>query len=207
MEQLTKLTDAAHLAIAECKDLSDLDAIRVYYLGKKGALTELLQSIGKLNPSERPKAGQAINVAKQKVSDLLDAKKAVLENAAITTQLTKEKIDITLPGRKQSKGSVHPISLTNARLEAFFHQCGFTTAFGPEVENEYFNFEALNIPAHHPARAMHDTFYFPDGNLLRTHTSPVQIRVTTTATTSGANYCTRSESIVVISDVDSYPDV
>ncbi len=177
MQQLTILIQQAKEAITHCNDLAVLDNIRVQYLGKKGTLTELLQSIGKLDPVERPKAGQAINVAKQEISVLLDEKKVALDAIAIGEQLAKEKVDVTLPGRKQSKGSYHPVSLANARLEAFFHQCGFTTAYGPEVEDEYYNFAALNIPLHHPARASHDTFYFADGRLLRTHTSPVQIRV------------------------------
>jgi len=176
-QQLQDLIKQAETAVQQAADLNSLDDIRVKFLGKKGALTEILQGVGKLEPSERPKVGQYVNKAKQEIHDFLNDRKSFLENEALAKKLSGEKIDVTLPGRKQSKGSKHPITLANERLEAFFHQCGFTTAIGPEVEDEYHNFEALNIPEHHPARAMHDTFYFPDGTLLRTHTSPVQIRV------------------------------
>lgn len=177
MEQLTHLIAEAQQAILKTQNLAALDSIRVHYLGKKGILTELLQGIGKLDPAERPKAGQAINAAKEEINGLLEQQKARLETEALSEQLAQESIDITLPGRLEAKGSFHPVTKAMMRLEAFFHACGFTTSVGPEVEDEYHNFEALNIPKQHPARAMHDTFYFADDRLLRTHTSPVQIRV------------------------------
>lgn len=177
MQQLTELVQQAELDIAQAKDLADLDQVRVRYLGKKGLLTEFLKSLGNLSPEERPKAGQAINAAKQSVTAAIDARLAVLENAAVAARLAQEALDVTLPGRGQTGGGLHPITRTLERIERLFAQAGFEVAEGPEAESDYYNFEALNIPAHHPARAMHDTFYFDSRTLLRTHTSTVQIHV------------------------------
>lgn len=177
MESLNQIIKQADAEINQSNDLKILETIRVDYLGKKGKLTELLKSIGKLDAKQRPKAGQAINEAKQQIHGLLENQKKQLDLKSLQGKLAKESVDVTLPGRGQSQGSLHPITRTSRRIKTFFTQCGYATAYGPEIEDEYYNFEALNIPDHHPARAMHDTFYFGDGRLLRTHTSPVQIRV------------------------------
>ena len=177
MEQAEQIVADAEQALAGINDLAALDQLRVEYLGKKGRLTGLLKSLGKLDASERPAAGQAINAAKSKLAGLIDECKAGLEAAAMEAALAEETIDVTLPGRGEQVGGMHPVSLVMSRIESIFAHAGFDVARGPEIEDDYFNFEALNIPAHHPARAMHDTFYLLDGRLLRTHTSPVQIRV------------------------------
>ncbi len=157
--------------------LNELDEIRVNYLGKKGHLTGLLKSLGKLPAEKKPIAGQAINAAKQKLLGLLTEKKLELEKVTLHKNLEKQAIDVSLPGRGNSEGSAHPVSLVQERIEDLFLHMGFSLERGPEVEDEHHNFNALNIPEHHPARAMHDTFYLENGLLLRTHTSPVQIRV------------------------------
>jgi phenylalanyl-tRNA synthetase alpha chain len=156
--------------------LNALDEVRVRVLGKKGALTEQLKSLGKLPAAERPLAGQQINEAKAAVQAAIESRRAALEAAALDLTLAKGTLDVTLPGRGQEAGSLHPVTRTRLRIERIFREAGFQVATGPEVEDDFHNFEALNIPKNHPARAMHDTFYFPDGRLLRTHTSPVQIR-------------------------------
>ncbi|ODC03598.1 phenylalanine--tRNA ligase subunit alpha [Terasakiispira papahanaumokuakeensis] len=176
MENLAPLVDQALVAIQQAKDASALDQIRVQYLGKKGELTQLLKGLGKLSPEERPQAGEAINQAKGKVQDALNTRKAALAEAALNAQLANERLDVTLPGRQQPIGGLHPVTRTIERIEEFFASIGFSVAEGPEIEDDYHNFEALNIPAHHPARAMHDTFYFDESTVLRTHTSPVQVR-------------------------------
>lgn len=176
MENLAPLVDQALVAIQQAKDASALDQIRVQYLGKKGELTQLLKGLGKLSPEERPQAGEAINQAKGQVQDALNARKAALAEAALNAQLANERLDVTLPGRQQPIGGLHPVTRTIERIEEFFASIGFSVAEGPEIEDDYHNFEALNIPAHHPARAMHDTFYFDESTVLRTHTSPVQVR-------------------------------
>jgi phenylalanyl-tRNA synthetase alpha chain len=145
-------------------------------LGKKGALTEQLKSLGALPAAERPAAGQKINEAKVAIQAAIEARRVQLETAVLDAELAKGAIDVTLPGRGQERGGMHPVTRTRLRIEKIFTQAGFQVATGPEVEDDFHNFEALNIPKNHPARAMHDTFYFPDGRLLRTHTSPVQIR-------------------------------
>ncbi|MGF1548184.1 MAG: phenylalanine--tRNA ligase subunit alpha [Thiotrichales bacterium] len=170
------LTEAREL-IATSQDLRQLDDLRVRFLGKKGQLTDLLKALGTLPAAERPLAGAAINEAKQQVADLLAARKTELAAVALSSQLAAERIDVTLPGRAQSVGGLHPVSRTIERIVNLLGQVGFDVAEGPEIEDDYHNFEALNIPSHHPARAMHDTFYFPTGQVLRTHTSPVQVRV------------------------------
>ncbi len=174
---LDKLVSQAIEAIDAADDLAALDEIRVNYLGKKGLLTEQLKNLGKLPAEQRPAAGQAINQAKQQVQARLETRKASLEADALRLALESERIDVSLPGRGQSSGGLHPVTRTLERIEALFASIGFTVKEGPEVEDDYHNFEALNIPAHHPARAMHDTFYFDAHHLLRTHTSPVQVRV------------------------------
>ena len=177
MEALATLEQQARQAIAAATDLKILDDIRVQYMGKKGLLTEQLKQLGKLPADERPQAGQAINVAKKQVQAAIEARKTELQTAALAEQLASERIDVTLPGRGQQSGGLHPVTRTLQRIERLFAGMGFESVSGPEIEDDYHNFEALNIPAHHPARAMHDTFYVDAHRVLRTHTSPVQIRV------------------------------
>lgn len=177
MENLKPLTEEAKAAIAAATDSAALEQLRVDFLGKKGRVTELLKSLGKLSAEERPAAGALINVAKQELQDLLAERKAVLEAAAVAEKLARETLDVTLSGRGQSTGGIHPVTRTIERMEDFFGAVGFEVVEGPEIEDDYHNFEALNIPAHHPARAMHDTFYVDPTTVLRTHTSPVQVRV------------------------------
>jgi phenylalanyl-tRNA synthetase alpha chain len=174
---LEELEKQAREAIAAAADLAALDQVRVHYLGKKGVLTGQLKSLGKLPPDERREAGQSINRAKQAVQEAIESRKTALQSAAIEAQLARETVDVTLPGRGQRHGGLHPITRTLQRIERLFAGMGFETVQGPEIEDDYHNFEALNIPAHHPARAMHDTFYTDAHHVLRTHTSPVQIRV------------------------------
>ena len=175
-QDLINIVEQTTHAIAQAQDLAILEQIRVQCLGKKGQLTEYLKGLGQLSAEERPQVGQAVNQAKQQIQELLEQQQQKLQTAALQTKLAAESIDVTLPGRSQNVGSLHPITKVRERIELFFHQVGFAVAEGPEIENDYHNFEALNIPEYHPARAMHDTFYFGDGRLLRTHTSPVQIR-------------------------------
>jgi phenylalanyl-tRNA synthetase alpha chain len=175
-QSLSALVAQALADMEAAGDLAALDEVRVRLLGKKGLLTEQLKGLGALAASERPAAGQLINEAKTAIQAALEAHRSRLEKAAIELELAKGAIDVTLPGRGQEPGSLHPVTRTRLRIESIFSQAGFQVASGPEVEDDFHNFEALNIPKNHPARAMHDTFYFPDGRLLRTHTSPVQIR-------------------------------
>tara|TARA_R110002110_G_scaffold110071_5_gene274517 strand:+ start:1335 stop:2348 length:1014 start_codon:yes stop_codon:yes gene_type:complete len=177
MENLKPLTEEAKAAIAAATDSAALEQLRVDFLGKKGRVTELLKGLGKLSAEERPAAGAQINVAKQELQELIAERKAVLEAAAVAEKLARETLDVTLPGRGQSTGGIHPVTRTIERMEDFFGAVGFEVVEGPEIEDDYHNFEALNIPAHHPARAMHDTFYVDPTTVLRTHTSPVQVRV------------------------------
>lgn len=176
MHDLSELISRASAEIAEATDLAALDAARVTYLGKKGELTALMKTLGQLSAEERPAAGQAINEAKQAVHAQIDARRHDLQQAALAKKLAADAIDVTLDGRGLSRGSRHPVSRAMARIERIFRDAGFGVRSGPEIEDDFHNFTALNIPDNHPARAMHDTFYFPGGNLLRTHTSPVQIR-------------------------------
>ncbi|UCB54481.1 MAG: phenylalanine--tRNA ligase subunit alpha [Thiotrichales bacterium] len=173
---LQALTARAQTEIEAADNLDALDQIRVAYLGKKGELTALLKTLGKLPAEERKSAGQDINRAKQEVQQAIDVRKGSLQQAALEAKLAAERIDVTLPGRGQSCAGLHPVTRTMQRIEDLFSQLGFAIEQGPEIEDDYHNFEALNIPAHHPARAMHDTFYFDATTLLRTHTSPVQVR-------------------------------
>ncbi|WP_273285789.1 MULTISPECIES: phenylalanine--tRNA ligase subunit alpha [Reinekea] len=176
MDTLNKLHEDALAAVKEATNAQSLDDLRVRYLGKKGEITAQLKSLGKLTAEQRPAAGALINEVKDAVSDAINARKASIEANALAAQLAAEKLDVTAPGRRQQKGGLHPVTMTLRRMEAFFTNIGYTIATGPEVEDDYHNFEALNIPSHHPARAMHDTFYFDVNTLLRTHTSPVQVR-------------------------------
>ena len=174
--ELGSLVASGLAEIAAASDAAALDQIRVRLLGKKGAVTEQLKELGKLPPAERPAAGARINEAKGELGAAIEARAALLERAAIARELDAGRVDVTLPGRGQRPGGLHPVTRTRLRIEAIFRGAGFGVAEGPEVEDDFHNFEALNIPANHPARAMHDTFYFGDGRLLRTHTSPVQVR-------------------------------
>jgi len=173
---LHELTARAQSEIEAAGRLEALDQIRVAYLGKKGELTTLLKTLGSLPHEQRKTAGQEINLAKQSVQQAIEARRNVLEKSQLEAKLSSESIDVTLPGRGQSPGGLHPVTRTMQRIEDLFSQLGFAVEEGPEIEDDYHNFGALNIPAHHPARAMHDTFYFDANTLLRTHTSPVQVR-------------------------------
>ncbi|ODS22777.1 phenylalanine--tRNA ligase subunit alpha [Candidatus Endobugula sertula] len=176
MENLQALTDEALALVNTAEELSVLEQVRVDYLGKKGQLTALLKTLNKLSHEERPAAGAKINAAKSQVQETIQLKKETLEAEAINQKLASETIDVTLAGRSNRSGHLHPVTKTLQRIEDIFTAVGYTVAQGPEIEDDYHNFEALNIPAHHPARAMHDTFYVDDTHVLRTHTSPVQIR-------------------------------
>lgn len=173
---LNDIVAAAEAAIAAATSPQQLDEVRVDYLGKKGQLTEQLKSLGKLSAAERPAAGQAINEAKQQVQTAINARNADLKAAELAIKLAAERIDVSMPGRRTTVGGLHPVSQTIRRIETFFGDLGFSVKEGPEVEDAFHNFDALNIPAHHPARADHDTFYFDADSLLRTQTSGVQIR-------------------------------
>jgi phenylalanyl-tRNA synthetase alpha chain len=176
-EDLDATVAEAGRAVTEAETLGALEDVRVRYLGKKGTLTAHLRSVGGLPPELRAKAGAAVNRAKQTVQQAIDVRRAALAAADVETALARDAVDVTLPGRGQESGALHPVTRTLRRIELLFSQLGFEVAEGPEVEDDYHNFEALNIPPRHPARAMHDTFYLGEGMLLRTHTSPVQIRV------------------------------
>lgn len=177
MMDLQQLLEVSRDEINRATDLAILDACRVRLLGKKGELTEQLKNLGALPKEERPKAGGKINQAKKELQQLINQRREQIEQQAVNTRLAEETIDVTLPGRAVHEGGLHPVTQTIARIEAFFTGIGYQVETGPEIEDDYHNFEALNIPAHHPARAMHDTFYLQDNLLLRTHTSPVQVRV------------------------------
>lgn len=181
MNELKQITEDLLKTVATASDLKALEALRVEALGKKGALTQLLKGLGKLSPEERPAAGAKINEAKVEVQKAIESRKTFMQAAAMETRLLEEQIDVTLPSGGNSRGSLHPVTRTLRRIEELFSQAGFSIETGPEIEDDFHNFEALNIPADHPARAMHDTFYIDTGNasvshVLRTHTSPVQIR-------------------------------
>jgi len=162
--------------IGQASDRRELDDIRVRFLGKKGALTGLLKQLGQMPPEQRREAGQAVNQAKQSLEREIAERLEALRSQELQQRLAAERIDVTLPGRATKPGTIHPVTRALDRILAIFNQLGFSVETGPEVEDDYHNFEALNFPEHHPARAMHDTFYLPNGDLLRTHTSPVQIR-------------------------------
>ena len=162
--------------INAAQDVNALDTVRVDFMGKKGRMTELLKGLGKLSNEERPAAGQKINQAKQKIQQLIHARGELLQTQELNQKLAAESIDVTLPGRGQSRGGLHPVTITINRIESFFSELGFSVKTGPEIEDGFHNFDALNIPANHPARADHDTFYFNPDVMLRTQTSGVQIR-------------------------------
>ena len=178
MQNLKEITEQARAALDELhnKGLDALEAFRVEYFGKKGHFTQLMQGLRDVAAEERPAIGAKINEAKQAVLDILNAKKEEFEQAALNAQLEKEKVDVSLPGRKVEIGGLHPVTITIDRVTKFFSELGFSVESGPEIESDYYNFDALNIPKHHPARADHDTFWFNPELLLRTQTSGVQIR-------------------------------
>ncbi|WP_434354871.1 phenylalanine--tRNA ligase subunit alpha [Parasalinivibrio latis] len=176
MQQLEEILVSANAAVEAADSVAALDEVRVKYLGKKGELTLQLQSLGKLPPEERREAGAAINQAKQKVQQILAERKTALERAELEAKLAAETIDVTLPGRRIENGGLHPVTRTIERIESFFKELGFTVEAGPEIEDDFHNFDALNIAADHPARTDHDTFFFNPQLMLRTHTSGVQIR-------------------------------
>jgi phenylalanyl-tRNA synthetase alpha chain len=176
LSDLTALTGQALAEVAACGDLMALEEARVRWLGKKGRITELLKSAGKLVASEGPEAVTRVQKSRTDIQGAIEVRRAALSHADTEQRLAAERIDVTLPGRGEEIGGLHPVTKARLRIETLFRRAGFEVAAGPEVEDDFHNFEALNIPPDHPARAMHDTFYFPDGRLLRTHTSPVQIR-------------------------------
>ena len=176
MHDLDELISRAQADISASLDLASLDQVRVRFLGKKGELTVQLKGIGSLPKAERPAAGEAINQAKQALQDSFQQRRSELESQHLQAELDATVVDVSLAGRGQRPGGLHPVSVTLERIETIFRAAGFAVHQGPEIEDEFHNFTALNIPADHPARAMHDTFYLPSGKLLRTHTSPVQIR-------------------------------
>jgi len=175
-ENVDALVNQATQQIEQTNELNELEQIRVDFLGKKGSITSLMKQLGTLSKEERPKVGQVINKAKQTVQALINQQKDKLQNKLLEEQLLSEKIDVTLPGRGKNVGGLHPVTRTLQRIEKLFSEMGFEIKTGPEIEDDYHNFEALNIPESHPARAMHDTFYFDPHTVLRTHTSPVQVR-------------------------------
>ena len=175
--RVDELVREAQAAIAAAESLGALDDARVRFLGRQGRVTAEMKALGALAPELRPAAGKRLNDGKQAILRALDARRETLSSNALRSRLESGRLDVTLPGRGQSSGGLHPVTRTIERISSLFRAIGFEVVEGPEIEDDYHNFEALNIPAHHPARAMQDTFYFPDGRLLRTHTSPVQIRV------------------------------
>ena len=175
MTNLEHLISESLTDFTACNDMPALENAKAKYLGKTGALTDALKGLGKLSNEERPAAGAAINVVKQAVEAALNARREAILNAEQAKQLAAESLDVTLPARAQSQGGLHPVTLTLKRIEELFHSIGFDVATGPEIETDFYNFTALNIPENHPARAMHDTFYVDESNVLRTHTSPVQV--------------------------------
>jgi phenylalanyl-tRNA synthetase alpha chain len=175
-DDITQLENEALKAIETAQCLDTLEAVRVDFLGKKGKLTDILKGVSSLPPAEKPKVGQAVNQVKRTIIASLEQKNEQLKTLALEEKLQRERIDVTLPGRASNTGTLHPITQVRDKIIDYFSRLGFDVVDGPEIETEQYNFESLNIPSHHPARAMHDTFYFGDGRLLRTHTSPVQIR-------------------------------
>jgi len=177
VDKIKEIQQRATSEVAACSDLRRLDDLRVEYLGKKGQITAQLKSLAALPPDERKAHGAAVNQARDAVTAAIADRKQALESEALEARLLSQKVDVTLPGRGEARGGLHPVTRAMERAIGIFSRLGFDVATGPEVELDYYNFAALNFPEHHPARAMHDTFYFGDGRLLRTHTSPVQIRV------------------------------
>jgi phenylalanyl-tRNA synthetase alpha chain len=176
MQELQKILDDALQSFAAIEDAAELENAKARYLGKEGSLTGLLKGLGKLSAEERPAAGARINQVKQQIEAALNAQRDAIQNRALNAKLAAESLDVTLPGRGTGVGGLHPVMRTLERIETLFHSIGYAVAEGPEIENDFYNFTALNIPADHPARAMHDTFYIDEQHVLRTHTSPIQIR-------------------------------
>ena len=176
MADLESIKERSQTLISGADDLEALETLRVELLGKKGELTDLLKSLGSLPPAERPVQGEKINQVKRELSDALTEKKAILLKNRLDAKLVAESVDVTLPGRHSESGGLHPITHTLNRIKELFFELGYSEETGPEIEKDFYNFEALNIPSYHPARAMHDTFYVDESTVLRTHTSPVQIR-------------------------------
>ena len=176
MEQLQQILDQALQQFAVINDEAELEQVKAKYLGKEGSLTALLKGLGKLSAEERPAAGAQINVVKQGIEAALQQRRDAMQQSKLAGKLAAESLDVTLPGRGSSTGGLHPITLTVQRIEQLFHSLGFAISSGPEIESDFYNFTALNIPENHPARAMHDTFYIDPQHVLRTHTSPVQVR-------------------------------
>lgn len=177
MNNLQTLLEQALSAVTQAETVNALEQVRVQFLGKKGEITEQLKNLGKLPPEQRRDAGAEINRVKDAVQEALKGRQELLEQAELNARLARESVDVTLTGRRHAVGGLHPVTRAMQRIESFFANMGFQVVEGPEIEDDYHNFEALNIPSHHPARAMHDTFYFDASTLLRTHTSPVQVRV------------------------------
>jgi phenylalanyl-tRNA synthetase alpha chain len=175
MQNSEQIILEAQRDFSACTTVTELEQAKARYLGKTGLLTESLKGLGKLSAEERPAAGAAINILKQGVEDALKARRDSILNAEQAQQLASEALDVTLPARSKGRGGLHPVTLTLSRIEALFRSIGFEVAEGPEIESDFYNFTALNIPEDHPARAMHDTFYLDDSHVLRTHTSPVQV--------------------------------
>ncbi|MDD4979557.1 MAG: phenylalanine--tRNA ligase subunit alpha [Gallionella sp.] len=176
MEQLQQILEQALQQFAAINDEAELEQVKARYLGKEGSLTALLKGLGKLSNEERPAAGARINVVKQQIETALQARRDAMQQSKLALKLAAESLDVTLPGRGADIGGLHPITLTLQRIEQLFHSLGFAVSSGPEIEHDFYNFTALNIPDNHPARAMHDTFYIDPQHVLRTHTSPVQVR-------------------------------
>jgi phenylalanyl-tRNA synthetase alpha chain len=177
LQALNDIVATAKDAIAHAQTNAALEVVRVEYLGKKGKITAYLKELGNVSVEQRPIIGKSVNLAKQDVAGLIDVRSKLLAESAMNSALEAEKVDVSLPGRGEQTGGLHPVTRTLQRIEQYFQQIGFQVAEGPEIEDSTHNFTALNIPEHHPARAMHDTFYFNAETLLRTHTSPVQVRV------------------------------
>jgi phenylalanyl-tRNA synthetase alpha chain len=176
MQELQQILDDALKGFAAVEDAAELENVKARYLGKEGSLTGLLKGLGKLSAEERPAAGARINQVKQQIEAALQARRDAIQQQVLQARLAAESLDVTLPGRGLGVGGLHPVTRTLERIETLFHSIGYAVAEGPEIENDFYNFTALNIPADHPARAMHDTFYIDEQHVLRTHTSPIQIR-------------------------------
>jgi phenylalanyl-tRNA synthetase alpha chain len=176
MQELEQILDEALKQFAAIEQAAELEQVKARYLGKDGSLTRLLKGLGKLSAEERPAAGVRINQVKQQIEEALQVRRDVIQQQVLQQKLAAEALDVTLPGRGLGVGGLHPVTRTLERIETLFHSVGFDVANGPEIETDFYNFTALNIPEDHPARAMHDTFYVEDGRVLRTHTSPIQIR-------------------------------
>ncbi|MFA6904064.1 MAG: phenylalanine--tRNA ligase subunit alpha, partial [Gallionellaceae bacterium] len=176
MQELEQILNQAEQQFAAVEQAAELEQIKARYLGKEGSLTALLKGLGKLSAEERPAAGARINEVKQKIEAALNARREALQQKALQSKLAAEALDVTLPGRGLNVGGLHPVTRTLERIESLFHSIGYAVAEGPEIESDFYNFTALNIPEDHPARAMHDTFYIDEKHVLRTHTSPIQIR-------------------------------